>query len=401
MTKASTYFVGAASVDITPALNKPVYLAGFPPNRTALSVLHPLEAGALYVRDEKGGELCFVTVDVIGLLQPDIERIRSRVTHRIPRERVIICSTHTHSGPDTLGLWGKAFAGVPYKSGVDPEYMALLVERVSGLIIEALDDAATGTLHAASFNFPRGWVRNDRAGGGEYRRTVALCARRNDEDLAVMLNFAAHPEALWEKNRAISPDYPGPFRNRMRSRGVKVPLFFCGPIGAMLTPAVAPRAKLPERERYIEHFGHMLAETTLEKCEGAKPLTGAIAVESQAIDLPNRNPRFEFAKRVKFIDRPIEDGVIKTKMAAGAIGGFRFVTMPGEPSPEVGHEIYYAMEGEHRMLLALGLDELGYIIPAPFFANREYRYEQSMSVGAHLAPTLLENLNVLNKRLNG
>jgi len=394
------YLVGAAAADITPSLDKPVYIAGFAPNRTALSVLHPLKAQALYVRDPGRGVVCFVSLDLIGFPHPLVEKLRNRVSHLVPKESLVVCSTHTHSGPDTLGLWGKALLGIPYKTGIDQDYIGLVIERTGDVIEQAVRNAAESALAAVTFDIPHGWVRNDRKGGGSYRRGVALVATRGDRLAAIMLNFAAHPEALWEKNRQLSPDYPGPYRNWMEKLGVEEPLFFSGPIGAMLTPDVAESANTAERRRYIEQFGRMLALLTLEKAAQAEPLQGPVVVTGRKLSMPNLNKGFEFAKKLGLFDRPIENSMLTTEMSAGRIGGFRFVTVPGEPSPELGHALHNALGGDHGMLLCLGQDELGYILPAAFFSNSEYKYEHTMSVGPHAGPTVLETARELVERLN-
>ena len=393
------YYVGVGQMDITPSLEQPVFIAGFAANRTALSVLHPLVAQAVYLKDAQGSAVCFVTLDLIGFLQPEVERLRNRVSHLVDRERLVVCSTHTHSGPDTLGLWGKAALGIPYRSGVDPEYLAWVGRQAAAAVTDAVADAEPARVAATTFDIPRGMVRNDRKGGGTYRKTVALAARTAGGTKTVMLNFAAHPEALWEKNRQLSPDYPGPYRNWMARLGVPHAPFFSGPIGAMLTPDVAPSADTPERVRYVEQFGRMLALTTMEKLEGATGLEGPVQAASRKLPLTNANKGFELARKLGVLNRPIEDGVIHTEVTVGRIGDFAFTTVPGEPSPEVGRELHEALGARHGMILALGQDELGYIIPTPFFDDKEYKYEQSMSVGPHTAPTVVSTTKELIGRL--
>lgn len=397
---ARHYTAGAATIDITPSLRDPVYIAGFAPNRTATAILHPLGISALLLEDGAGGRICLVTADLIGLLNPVIERIRSRVVHLLAPDQLLVCSTHTHSGPDTLGLWGRSFCGIPYRSGVDSNYLDRVVEAAGQAVEEACEARRPVTLAATSFNAPPHWVRNDRKGGGLFPRATALTAHDEEGPYAILLNYAAHPEALWEDNRALSPDYPAPLRNRLSGLGWRHPLFFSGPLGAMLTPAVPAGASLDDRERYIEFFGHMLAELTHHQVQDAPPLAGPIRTAAKGLSIPNTNPRFKFAHKLGLIPRPMGDGTIQTEVLAGRIGSLRFASVPGEPSPELGREIVAAMGGDQSMLLALGQDELGYILPADFFRNKEYRYEQTMSVGPHLAATVVQAIRTLSEQLN-
>lgn len=399
MKKDSTYRVGTATADLTPGLNLPVYLAGFAPGRRATSVLHPLQALVLYLADQAGSELCLVSLDLIGFLHQDVQRIRARAGSVMPPERILVCSTHTHSGPDTLGLWGKALLGtIPYRSGVDERYMDRVVDCVADAVIQARRAAAPARLSAVTFDTPPRWIRNERTGGGYYRRAVALYAVHEDGARTVMLNFAAHPEALWDKNQAVSPDYPACFRRSLNALGAGA-LFFSGPLGAMLTPDVPRSASLDHRKTYIERLGFRLARLTLEAAGRGEELSGPLRFASMEFCLPNHNRRFEWGRRLGLLKREIPDGNIHTEMAAACIGGFRLLTVPGEASPELGQALYRVQRQGHRMLLCLGLDELGYLLPSEFFDNPEYKYEQSMSVGPHAAPVLVEHAKQLVDRI--
>ena len=108
--------VGFARVDITPDINaKPVYMAGFGHNRVAKSVHDPLHAHAVVLSDGTD-RIAFVSVDVVGLFLPTVERARAKL---LGFKYVLVSSTHNHEGPDTMGLWGSN----PLQSGVDPEYL--------------------------------------------------------------------------------------------------------------------------------------------------------------------------------------------------------------------------------------------------------------------------------------
>ena len=49
--------------------------------------------------------LVLVALDLIGFFRPDVyEVIRVKVNR--PDVQIVIASTHTHHGPDTMGLWG-------------------------------------------------------------------------------------------------------------------------------------------------------------------------------------------------------------------------------------------------------------------------------------------------------
>ncbi len=125
---------GASKVKITPA--GPVYLAGFHPNRKSVGVHDDLYARCLTLRRGEN-RLTLVSLDLIGLLNNEVKKIVQRV-EPVVGQNVIITSTHTHSGPDTIGLWGRSLLGlIPIRSGLDQVYLTFLKDLVSKAIVEA------------------------------------------------------------------------------------------------------------------------------------------------------------------------------------------------------------------------------------------------------------------------
>ena len=55
--------------------------------------------------------LALLSFDCIGLLYTEVQRIRERTAamSTFPVERIIVSSTHTHSGPDVVGIWGNDY----------------------------------------------------------------------------------------------------------------------------------------------------------------------------------------------------------------------------------------------------------------------------------------------------
>ncbi len=106
----ATLRAGAAAVDVSPRefpLNMP---GGFSAN-LAESVHDPLHARALAF-DDGGTSLAILLVDSLGVhpeVQDEAKAAASEKTG-IPVERILICSTHTHSGPGSNGKEGAAAA---------------------------------------------------------------------------------------------------------------------------------------------------------------------------------------------------------------------------------------------------------------------------------------------------
>ena len=108
--------IGYSQQIITPSLDRPVFLAGFAQNRRAQSVHDDLYARALALR-EGSNTLVLCALDLIGFFRLEVMDVAARVSKHVPGTHIIIASTHTHHGPDTIGLWGPDNR----TCGVDPE----------------------------------------------------------------------------------------------------------------------------------------------------------------------------------------------------------------------------------------------------------------------------------------
>ncbi len=384
-------------VDITPTDFPDIRLGGFGLNRRARGVLHPLEAGVSYFAS--GDEyVVLVTMDSVGIGLPWIERIRDAVTTLPDKSRIIVCATHAHSVPDTLGYWGKSLLGVlPRSSGVNPEYMAQIVRDIAAGIDEAVTKAAPARLRVTEFEIPPGLVTNHREGGALDPRGVMLrIDGEDDTPLGCLVNFACHPEGLWDKNRLVSPDFPHHTRAVMRERGLGHPLFFNGALGGMLTPNIPIKTGAQERQTEVERIGRALGELAAAAAEAAPvvPIKG-LQLVSTPVYLPFTNWRFRLIEKLRVISRSQTDGEVRTEMhlvrlnAEAGGDGLQMLSIPGEPLPELGQELRRVLDGGPTMILGLGCDELGYMLPDEQFNSREYSYEKSMSLGPETATLLL------------
>jgi hypothetical protein len=219
----------------------------------------------------------------------------------------------------------------------------------------------------------------------------------NGARLATLLNYAAHPETLWEDNPFISADYPGAFRNRLRELVPGVPLFFSGNLGGMLTPNVPRGSDLAGRRQYVERHGRALAELTQSALATAPEVTvDRIVARRAQVSLPLDNWRFKLGHKLGLLQRDFSSGGVDTEVNSVRLGDVQLATFPGEALPEVGTQVKReAMTGRHRLLLCLGCDELGYILDPAMFGMKLYAYEKTMSVGPESAPRLIAALKSL------
>jgi len=105
---ATGLMVGAASGSITPLTA--CYLAGYGGAGMSVGVHDSLYAKAVVITGQ-GGSVALLTLDCIGLMHPEVEIIRQKVAKLLPSANfnpgnIVVSSTHTHLGPDVVGLWG-------------------------------------------------------------------------------------------------------------------------------------------------------------------------------------------------------------------------------------------------------------------------------------------------------
>jgi len=394
----------------------PVFLAGFGSfgERPCLGIHDDIYARCLVLND---GEktIVFVALDLIGYYIDQVDWVRTQVENQfgVEGDNVIIASTHTHSGPDTLGLWN-------YPPGVNWPYMYYIRERIVETIGNALQNMQKARIKFASTTAP-GLMKNSRDQLPKYAVTypdVELMKVENTAGgtIATMINFAGHPEVMWGDNLLMTSDYVGYLREYVEEALGGVAVFFNGACGGMVTPDVDEHT-FEEAER----IGKTLADATVKALKDAKfSREIGINVEKEIITIPLENPAFFGGLMYGILERPYpwyEDGelgvgmgIMRTEVDVMQIGKAQMITMPGEVLPSIGHRLKRSMTGKYNFVIGLGNDELGYIIPEeewdwtgwwempsgefPYF---EGKYEESMSVGP---TTAIEMESTLTKMLS-
>ena len=161
--------------------------------------------------------IAFVALDVIGLFQSDVEQIRRELKAKLSErpnlgtvDHLIVGSSHSHEGPDTIGQYG-AGSSIPLRSGRDQRWMGLLRSQVVNGIEESLDNLQPARAE---------YTINDEGilglGLGDSRPpyimddnipTLRLTSEHSGETIATLLSVANHAEFLWSGNPYLSADY--------------------------------------------------------------------------------------------------------------------------------------------------------------------------------------------------
>ncbi|MFO0964486.1 MAG: hypothetical protein U0793_02705 [Gemmataceae bacterium] len=283
---------GFGAVDITPTLTakKPVYLAGFGHNRKATGVHDPIMARAVVLDDGKN-KLALVSVDVVGLFLPEVERVRAKLPGFA---HVLVSSTHNHEGPDTLGLWGPN----PFQSGVDPDYL----EQVRASIVRAVEQADKKRAAVQP--------RIGTATGPELLHDGRKPIVKHDELVAILLTDAkgknaglivqwnCHPETLSDKNTLLSADFTSATVDHLQKKHDCPVVYLTGTVGGLMTSLHVP---------IKDDAGKDLADGTFEKTREYGVRVGRLADAALAKAGPVRMTPLEVRRRDVFLplDNPL------------------------------------------------------------------------------------------------
>ena len=387
--------IGYAASEITPTLDRPVYLAGFANNRRATSINDALWVRALALHDG-ACTLVLVAVDVIGIFHNHVRDITTAVqqaTHHPTPLHIIISASHTHHGPDTMGLWGPN----EKTSGVDFTYLDTLKAQIVECILTALRQQRPAHSKSAMVQVP-GWVKNTRDRDiVDHTLTLLQCVDPDGTVLATLCNYPCHPEVLWNGNQAITSDYVHYMRESLQQLTGAPVLFVPGALGGMLTPD-APAQSFAD----AQHMGEALAQAAHTTLTPATATAHTIAVIRRPISAKLTNPLYKLAFWYKVLpDLRDRHGHIHTEVNLLKIGGLWFATVPGELFPKLGFRLKAAMQAAgatHTGVIGLANDELGYILPLEDFSYpwNPFRpgahYEETNSIGKAITSAVMQSL---------
>jgi hypothetical protein len=269
---------GVGIVDITPT--DPVVLAGSPTPLKSSSVGTRLYAKAL-VLAAAGQKVAIVTLDTLKYPVERVARARRQIekTTGIPASNVIICASHTHSGP----LWSY------YKDAmVTPiaDAVALAVGDLTPCRLGTSKGKAEGVSECRRvIKEGTAWNRWQLASAESHKYPaegpadpefdVLAVIAKGGRYKAVLYNFACH--AANTRASIVSADYPGDVQEYVQKHlGYAVPtLFLTGACGDV-NPVYSVR-----RELFGEKLGGEIMRCLGQLEPVAKPLLSVVCREMQ------------------------------------------------------------------------------------------------------------------------
>lgn len=384
LSKIIGLYTGFDKTIITP--EKPVYLAGLSNNRLSEGVHDDIYVRTTILSDDNIN-VAIVGLDSIGLMYNYVKQIQEKFLKK--DIYVIIGSSHCHSTPDLIGIWGPS----EDKSGLDEDYLSLVLNKISESIEKAESKIEKTSIIVGYSKIPEGVARNGRDPGlMDKDISVMLMKSKSSKDtLGFVINFGLHPEVLWSDNKLITADYVFYLLKKLEEELSGIGVFLNGALGGMITPDVKAHT-FEEAER----VGSTIAESilaTMHSDEIKYLSSGSLNVICKNIILPVENKKLINASKKGVIMRSFDrEQFVDSQICSLKIGSLiHIITLPGEPLPKVGMKAKNLLKAPYKFLVGLGNDEIGYIIDIEDWTPN--KYEESMSLGPRTADILLAQIN--------
>jgi hypothetical protein len=256
--RAARWRVGLATADITPPLG--LWMAGYAARKEpARGIAQPLYAKALAIEDSGGRRAVLVTLDVLGLTAPVVDRLVAAVRrrHGLARERLLLCSSHTHSGPIINDQLAVAYDLTPAQWND----IRASTERIEGQILSVVERALTsmGPARVRWAQGSTGFAANRRKainpdGPVDHAVPVLAVERPNGRLAGLVFGYACHNTTLPASFVRYHGDYAGVAKAELEQRHPGVTALFVAGCGADANPE--PRGTI----ELAEQHGRSLAD---------------------------------------------------------------------------------------------------------------------------------------------
>ena len=404
---ASAYDVGAATRDITPA--GVVNLGGFGLGTGALipdaivgrggegAAVDERIASRAIVFSHKKTAVALASIETQGMfaayedgpygLHDIAQTVERRTRGKLPAEHVLITSDHSHSAPDTIGVWG----------GVSDEYLQYIHDQTVAAILDAFErrreanvtaghSDASDLIYNQSCSEALNQDREPTYTGPELCGTpgkdgMVRVVQATDPDdgsvIATFMAYAAHATA--GGGNGLHGDWPQFLSDELTARYGGVGLAMVGALGGTQPCRPACSFTDPSNPGYADGIPRKQAIVAnyaahVERAlAAASPVSGPIAAAQRFIREPITGPAvialftvgsYDGARLLRSRQNPWVVGTtIRTVASAIRVGDVLFAGTPGEGFPAIGTGVRDAIEGEKEVIqLGLANDQLGYLI---------------------------------------
>jgi len=397
-----------------------IFLAGFGMSRIATAMHDDLWARTTIIEQGKT-RIALVSIDLIGYYSRanyyGLQEIQKLLDPGDGITEVLISSTHSHEGPDTIGAWGSN----PLSDGKYPRYLRFVDRQIARSIHQAVLNLTPARMKLGRTDAkmsPSIAGMQVRTGGrppaffdDELRvlQFVAGGGANKESTIATLINWNTHPESMESGNTVLTSDFPHAVRAAVEARYGGIAIYLTGDVGAaeivgdtdndakdriVFDGTNFPLADDKKRPVFTfertEAIGRDVAKAVFEAIEhGEWSKSDTLIVRKAEMKVPMDNAGYMFLTSKGVLDAiPLpSDGsapVVRTWIYAITLGDAQFITTPGELFPEIFYgvakhrrsdcssastgrpyepAVRERMAAKYRFVLGLCPDELGYLVP--------------------------------------
>lgn len=376
---------GAGRCVITP--EQSMWMAGYASRKSpSEGKVHDLWAKALAFEDETGARSVVLTTDLVGIPAALAHQTAALVQENlgIPRERLMITSSHTHCGPVTRDILYDMYGLEGGQAKLVADYTAALPEKFLKAIQEAVDSMEGCTLTYgigdAGFGKNRRQYTVDGIANGFNpigpvdHDVPALVARRADGSVkAVLFGYACHNTTL--SFQQFCGDYAGFAQIDVEAALPGAVGLFVSGCGADQNPL--PRGKVEQAMQYgRELAGAVLGVVNRKGIDVRGPLRCAYKEIPLALSpAPTREQVEARAKSDNVYEQRLARRLLQTLDEKGGLDtiypypvqvwqfadSLQLTALAGEVVVDYSHRLKYELGRERQFIIAYANDVCAYI----------------------------------------
>jgi hypothetical protein len=347
-----------------------------------------------------------VALDLIGFPSVLGDRVRARVS-RIPADRILIGSTHTHSAPDCY-----AFPDGKGGHTGDLKFMDFVCNRAAEALNEAIDRLEPASIKIATGD-AQGKIAYNYYAPDLYDRRMSVIQAINAQGktITTLVNYAVHPEVLGNDVGILSPDLVGPLCEKLEATAGGTAIFMNSAQGGMVTAdnRNLDQSRDPQRAYWNDsrsweeclRIGNLMASEALRILKDApEQKNPKLFCDSITVRFPVESDGMWAVVTGSPLKYPHnDDHSVNARINLVNLGDAQILTIPGEALPNIGFYLKRKMHGKHNLLFGLTNEAFGYILTkVDFHSFPRYDYVSRTSLGEMTGEILIEkSLDLVNK----